>query len=206
MFTAHAHDWIDCKVIVPHDAKYVTLALRGRNSLENTILLYDVMMRDQGLEVFDWLEKLNTSLWYAWRLSKWYQTISGIEVSTEHDGEFEVQGKIRDTGPIAWKNTAIRIPLGSHGDTVRIRLSFMPDSWNIDWVAFDTTRRSVSKLQYAKCSTLKDRDGAERTDAMNAITKDDDGYLITNPGDWMDLSFDLPAKKDAERTLFVILY
>jgi hypothetical protein len=203
MLARKKKDYIDVTLNVPHNATGVTLALRGRNSLENTILLYDVMMRDQGLEVANWSEKLNDSYLYAWRLYQWYSGVSGLDISVEHDGEFVPAGRISDTGPIAWKPVAAHIPLGDHGDTVRIRLSFLPDSWNIDWLGFDATEEEQPELHYISSSSIQDNAGMARADAIRAINDDDGDYLVTYPGEWMDLSFDLPPGAGMQRTLFL---
>ena len=204
MMQSGERDWLDLTLAVPRDAESITLALRGRNTLESTILLYEVMMRDQGLAVLEWSETLNSSLWYAWKLSRWYNGNSGIDVSVEHDGEFEDVARITDAGPIAWKPAAVRVPLGDHGDTVRIRLAMQPDSWSIDWVGFDLSTEEPLELKELAPSSILDHEGKSRAGMIASIDEDDGDYLVTYPGEWLDLSFDLPVKAGMQRTLFVL--
>jgi hypothetical protein len=203
MFQQRARDWVECTLAVPREATSVTVALRGRNSLVSTLLLYDVMMRDQGLQSIEWSEKLNGNLLYAWRLGEWYKSFSGIEISVEHDGKFVTEERIHDVGPIAWKPIAARIPLGEHGDTVRIRLSFLPDSWKLDWIGFDAREHETPEFHEVKGARAQDNVGRRRDDAVSKIAGDDGRYLVTYPGEWLDLTFDLPPKTGEQRTLFV---
>ena len=204
MFSERERDWVDFRLVVPPDAEEITIAMRARNSLQSTILFYDVMLRDQGLGAMHWSETLNSSLWYAWRLSTWYRQASGIEILVEQDGEFEKQGRFGDSGPITWKPIATRIPLGRHGDTVTIRLAMVPDSWSIDWVGFDTGEREEPVLQEVYCSESRDSRAEQREDVVAAIHDDDGRFLVNYPGEWLDLSFDLPPLSEGrQRTLFI---
>jgi hypothetical protein len=203
MFNRSERDWIELAVPVPRGAQELTLALRGRNTLQNTVLLYDVMMRDQGMEAIEWSESLSSSLWYAWRLYRWYTSMSGLNISVEQDGEFVDAGRLTDTGPIAWKTIATRIPLGEHSDTVRIRLSCLPDSWSIDWIGLDAGDHGQQELHYVSCSTAKGASEQTGATAIAAIAEDDGSYLVTYPGEWLDLSFNLPPTTGRQRTMFL---
>jgi hypothetical protein len=203
MFKRSERDWIELAVPVPRDAEELTLALRGRNTLQNTVLLYDVMMRDQGMGAVEWSESLSSSLWYAWRLYRWYTSMSGLNITVEHDGEFVDAGRLTDTGPIAWKTVATRIPLGEHGDTVRIRLNCLPDSWSIDWIGLDAGDHNQPELHYVPCSTAEGASEQRGATAIAATSGDDGSYLVTYPGEWLDLSFNLPPTTGRQRTLFL---
>jgi hypothetical protein len=66
-------------------------------------------------------------------------------ISVELDGVFREIERLPDTGPIAWKDVAVLIPVPQHGDSMRVRLSFVTDNWRIDQVAFAVERRSGAK-------------------------------------------------------------
>lgn len=202
LFSRGERDWIELTLPVSPDSREITLALRGRNSLENTVLLYDVMMRDQGLSVIDWSQSLDNDLLYAYRLHSWYETLEGIDIEVENDGVFEHVVRIADTGPIAWKPVAATVPLPEHGDSVRVRLSFIPDNWRIDWVGFEEERFDEPELRVIDCSDARGNVPA-LTSVADAIADDDGEYLVTYPGEWLDLSFELPANFGRTRTLFV---
>lgn len=203
MLTSGSRDWIECEVPIPANASTVTIAIRAKNSLQNTVLLYDVMMRDQGLDAMDWSESVNENLWYAWRLGGWYKEFSGIELLVKDGEEFVPRGRISDTGPIAWKDVAARITLGKQQDTLRMRLQFLPDNWIIDWVGFDFSDAEPLTPSYASCVGVMDNFGNQRSDVVVGLGTDDEHYAVTYPGEWLDLTFSVPASQDKNRTFFL---
>jgi hypothetical protein len=203
LFQRGLRDWIDCIVPVRRGASEATVVLRVRNSLFTTTLFYDVMMKSQGVDVFNWLEEVNTSGAYAWQLAQWYKQHSGIEVSVEEDGSFAKKGKIFNSGPIAWRYVAIRIPLNGDQDSIKVRLSFLTDNWQIDWVGLSMDESKEAKLQYADLSLAADNISTSSSDISRRLESDDDEYVVTYPGDWINLSFTLPATQTSKRTLFL---
>ena len=197
-------DYIECEFENPTGSSTLTLALRGRNTLQNTVLLYDVMMRNQGSLVLDWISKVNENPLYSWRLYRWYKEHSGIQVFVEHDGEFELAERISDTGPIAWKETAVQIPVDPGKKTVRVRFAFLPESWAIDWIGYDDQRYDVSELTgFAPAAATNNRETDNRS-IVRLLGKDDDDYLPTYPGTIVHLTFEAPAARNpGARTFFV---
>jgi hypothetical protein len=206
MFAEKRRDWIEFTVPLPPKSSSVVVALHVKNSLENTVLLYDVMMRNQGLNVLEWSQDVNESKWYAWRLAHWYKEFSGMELLVQQDGQYIRSGKIFDTGPIAWKLVAVQLPLKTHEDTLKIRLQFLPDNWVIDWVGFDFSGTPAPDLKKAACVDAKGNMNSSANNIIDAIREDDDNYFVTYPGEFADLSFQVPNQdslKHSERTFFV---
>jgi hypothetical protein len=203
MFSRGKRDWIECSVPVPEGATNAKLLLRLKNSLESTVLVYDVLMRDQGLAAVQWSRALNESWWYAWKLSRWYSEFSGIGVDVMQGGRYVRRAKIPDTGPIAWKYVGAQIPTWRCGDTLRVKLSFFPDNWIIDWIGFGFDGHSRARLKDVLVDRVCDQSRAERDDYIRALRRNDGRYAVTYPGEWLDVSFRLPPASRAERTYFL---
>ena len=196
-------DYIDCEFENPSGSSMMTLVLRGRNTLQNTVLLYDVMMRNQGPLVMEWIRKINENPLYSWRLYRWYKEHSGIQVLVEQDGEFEPVERIPDTGPIAWKETAVQVPVDPESKKVRIRLAFLPESWAIDWVGYDDQEYDVVERKGISPVAATNNREMDNHSIVRRLGKDDDEYLLTYPGTEVDLSFEIPARTEDKRTFFV---
>ncbi len=202
-------DFLECDFDNRNGASSLVLVLRGRNSLQNTVLLYDVMMRNQGPLVLEWMRKLNENPLYAWRLYRWYREYSGIQVQVEDEVEvegaerrFRTVARIPDTGPIAWKETAVRIPVNPRKRTVRVRLAFPPDSWSIDWIAAGEGK-TVEPYAMKSFSMTSNSLGL-KGETIPRLLRDDDGeYLMTFPGDRVDLAWNIPPAPEADRTFFL---
>ena len=203
MVNKHTPDWIRCKVPRRHGSSTLTIALRMKNSLQNTVLLYDLMMRNQGLSALEWSATLDRNPWYAWKLARWYVGFSGIQVQVWEDGEYRTKARVNDTGPIAWRNVAAEVPLHTDDDTVDVRLSFLPDNVNLDWVAFDCDGTEET-THTAECTDVRDHTGAHSADALESIKSDDERYCVTYPGEWLDMTFSVPPAPGMNRTYFVL--
>jgi hypothetical protein len=203
MYRNGLRDWIDCTIPTSRGADEVTVILRLRNSLLTTILFYEVMMKSQGADVFQWMDDVNNSSLYAWRLGKWYKEFSGIRVSVKEDGSFEEKGKVFNAGPIAWKYVALKIPVGHSEPQTTIRLNFLVDNWQIDWIGFSFDAKKADELRYAEFGRAEDIKGFEQSDVIRKLQSDDDDYVVTYPGDYFNLSFALPPQEEHERTLFI---
>ncbi len=206
MFREKRRDWIECVIPNPHHAATLTIALRAKNSLQNTTLLYDVMMRNQGLNVLQWSEDINESLLYAWRLGRWYEEFSGIQILVDENGTFVEEGRFSDTGPIAWRQTAIQVPIDDRGDSVKIRFGFLPDNFLIDWIGFGFEGNRTLPMKRALCVDAKTNSTMAPEYIRGALLRDDDQYCVTYPGESIDLTFAFPSDPlggESVRTYFV---
>jgi len=104
----------------------------------------------------------------------------GMNVAVgERSGAHRVVAHLRDTGPIAWKDVAIVVPVVTPG-VVRIRLTFPMDNWRIDRVAVASRFRRVSSTAIPLAEVLE----AETLNptALASMRAADLRYLQTSPG------------------------
>src|SRR5436309_15901549 len=126
-------DWITLTVPAPA-ADSVAIVLRLRNSLLNTTLLYDVMLGEPGARSLDWVGQDLKQVGPALAVAQWYQQRMGMNIAAGTGRASHIVAHLRDTGPIAWKDVAIVVPVLTR-DSVRVRISFPMDNWRIDRVA-----------------------------------------------------------------------
>ena len=82
---------------------------------------------------------MNSSPMYATTLNQVFNSQSGITVKRQEvGGDWVEQSWIGDTGPIAWKETAVDVEIEPSDSLARarVRLEFFPDNVAIDlrWV------------------------------------------------------------------------
>jgi hypothetical protein len=198
-------DWVELIVPVPAEAqtKRPVLALRLRNTLMATVLLYDVMLKAQGIRALEWLGSDTLNPVYAWRVSRWFDRHYSLRVQVWDGDRFVTAATVSPTGPIAWHDVAVELP-PVRGPEARIRLSFLPDNWMVDWasVGLGTVRPlAVRTIPPAGADGVP----GERTEEIVTPLRDKDrNYLITSPGESHILFF--PAETPApgtERTCFI---
>jgi len=73
-------DHIDLTIANPQYHDEMVLVLRLRNTLLNTVLLYDMMLVSQGVQAIDWIGHDSQSLFYAWKLHSWYEKHFGMDI------------------------------------------------------------------------------------------------------------------------------
>jgi hypothetical protein len=190
------HDHIDLTFPAPAGADSVAIILRVRNSLLTTILLYDVLMADAGPRALDWLGRDLERVGTALELGQWYTRQMGLHVQAWSQGEFRPVARLSETGPIAWKDVAVVVPVESEGDSLRLRLRFVTDNWRIDGVTLAARmRRPEAKALMPDGVTTAD--GEDQPTALAAIRYPDEEYLTTTPGQryFMTFGSELPAEQ-----------
>jgi len=212
---AHAgdlDDWLDLEArdLPPGDS--VAVVLRLRNSLLNTVLLYDGILG--GRDAADWmtggLQNIGTALdvarWYT-RTMGMHATVDGLAlpspVAKEH-------ARLSDVGPIAFREVAIVLPRAQrNARSVRVRLRFVADDWRIDRavIAGDVARPVQSTVHLSRVVVPKPARGGPATAdtaALHALADADDRYLETQPGQRMTLEFTArPAVADSTTSYLI---
>ena len=193
------HDSLDFEFSLPKDSREVAIVLRMRNSMLNTVLLYDVMLKEQSFAALDWMGHDLNHLGNQAELGLWYRETMGMTVSVWQDGEFRKVGRIGDQGPIAWSERALVLD-APRGDSLKVRLSFVADNWRIDQVALaiDAKRGKVRTIPVATAESLE----GHRADIPGYLSRADETYLITRPGDSVQLVFDA-GESEQSRTFFL---
>ena len=197
-------DWIDLAVAAPSGSDSIALLFRLRNSLLNTILLYDIMLGDPGARSLDWVGHDLEQVGPAVELAQWYQRRMGMDVAVLDKGIWRPVAHLKDTGPVAWKDVAIAVPvLGV--PTVRIRLTFPADNWRIDRLAIAGRFRRLhgGSIIHRLNSAI---DVAERVDTAATATMSaaDERYLELASGQRFTAEFRPGAAVgDSARTFFL---
>ena len=197
------HDWIDITVPVPKGARRLCLALRGRNTLMSTVMFYDVLLKSQGLRSLDWQGMSRRDLHYAQGLSRWHHRHFGMRIRTRSGSGYRDLAWLRDTGPIAWHEVAVELPVPK-GDTCYLRLDFLPDNWMIDWVGVSFDDPEPVQVREIPCGAVRVADGTASDAEAILLAKNDGRYLVTSPGDCRHIVFrPEPLSGGLEREYFV---
>ena len=194
-------DHIDL-VFPPGRGDSAAVVFRLRNSLLNTVLLYDVMLGSRGARALDWQASDLSRLEPALALGTWYSARMGLRILVPDGTGFREVGRIRDTGPIAWKDVAIVIPRPG-SDSVRIRLQFPLDNWRIDRVALTSVVRHPASRSLG-ITRVEGEKAQVDTSALDALRQADRRYLETRPGQHFTAVWEVgAAPSGSERTWFL---
>ena len=174
------HDYVDITLPRRDGADSVAIVFRLRNSLLNTVLLYEGILADPGAASLDWLGRDMQKITNAIDLGRWYTKYMGMRISVQERGEYRQVARFTDKGPIAFHEIAVLVPAPS-GDSVRVRLSFVADDWRIDRLSV-AYRYSHAAVRTIPLAAVIDSDGAADTAALNSLSGADDRYLTTTPG------------------------
>ncbi len=179
----------------------VRMTIRYRNTLLTTILFYDIVLASQGLQALDWTARMNSDRVYASQFLAVYKFFSGIRIQEWNDGRWQPVAQLPDAGPLNWKTMAVDVPVPATGE-IRLRLQFFPDNFMIDAIGFDLAPpavETISRLRVAP-SSIWDHAFRPRPEYGSLIENDDGAYLITEPGDYFILDYQLPtAPEKSER-------
>jgi len=179
------------------------IVLRMRNSLLNTVLLYELMLGDPGLRALDWVGRDLQRVGTAARLGQWYGRNFGLRVAVRDGRHVREVGRVADTGPIAWKDVAVLVPVPSQGDSLRVRLSFVADDWRIDRVALARGWRHLAPRALAPMA-VADSAGHLDTAALASLQDADERYLVTQPGTRLHVRF-APERAPADSVAAFLL-
>jgi hypothetical protein len=187
--TADLDDWIDLSVPVEPGSNEAALVFRMRNSLLNTVLLYDVMLAPAGAASLDWLGDGLGRISTAVELGRWHQRRAGLHVSVWSDGAWRPAVRIPDSGPISWHDVAAVVPVPPGDKMLRVRLSYATDHWRIDEAAVAFSVRNAAPRPVPIESVMTGR-GTPEPAALHNLSTSDETYLQTNPGHAFQVRFD----------------
>ncbi len=190
-------DWIDVRVDALPAGDSVAVLLRLRNSLLNTVLLYNGMLG--GRDAADWLHEGLGQFGTTAEMALWYRRTMGLRASVKGVGTTDAihgaTARLGDVGPIAFRDVALVLPRSAvNARTARIRLQFVADNWRIDEVrvAGTVSRPAVTTLAVERVVVPTPAVGhgpALDTSAVSAIAAADTRYLETRPSQRMVLEF-----------------
>lgn len=195
-------DGIEIAVPTTPGTDSVVVVLRLRNSLLNTILFYDIMLGDPGARSLDWIGYDLQQVGPAVELAQWYQKKMGMRIAVWDATGFREVAHLKDTGPVAWKDVAIVVPVLER-DSVRLRLSFPADNWRIDRVAVATRLRRPPPVVHV-LSEVVDAAGRPDTTARASLAAADGRYLETTAGQRFAAAFQVGSAPADERRTFLL--
>lgn len=190
-------DWIDVTVSDLPAGDSVVVLLRLRNSLLNTVLLYNGMLG--GRDAADWLHEGLGKFGTTAEMALWYRKTMGLRASVQGvasaDAIHGATARLSDVGPIAFRDVALVLPRSEvNARTARIRLAFVADNWRIDElrVAGTVSRPAVTTLAVERVVVPMPAVGTTPvldTAAVSAVAAADARYLETRPSQRMVLEF-----------------
>jgi hypothetical protein len=195
-------DYLDITVPLP-PGDSAALVLRMRNSLLNTVLLYDVLLGGRGVQALNWVGRDLDSVGAMLQVAQWYASRMGMRVSVRERGEWRAAGRLPDTGPIAWKDVAAVVPVPRGEDSLRIRLSFVADNWRIDRVRVAAVVRRPEQRRLAPASVTGPDDRPDSA-ALAAVRESDERYLSTGPGQRFTVTWEAGATAPGEERSFLL--
>lgn len=179
----------------------VALVLRLRNSLLNTVLLYDLMLGDPGARSLDWQAEHLSRVGEALELGSWYASRMGLGIEVWRDSGWVQVARVKDTGPVAWKDVAVPLPAGNAPE-LRVRLRFPADNWRIDRVALAESVRRPELRRLGPPRITSSSGGAE-TAATTAVATPDGRYLRTGPTHTFFATWDAGPEPAGARTFLL---
>ncbi len=196
-------DYIDLTFAPSSLGDSVAVVLDMRNSLLNTVLLYDHILGAPGLKSLDYVAKDLEQISTAVDVGRWYAANMGMRVSVLEGDSYRLVTRIGDSGPIAFHRLAVIVPsVKSADDLVHVRLSFTADDWRIDQIQIADGWRRPS-VRTIPVSSVVVTDPAQTAPTLSAVTHPDESYVTTSPGQHFDAVFDVGPGDNAERTWFL---
>jgi predicted RNA-binding protein with TRAM domain len=194
-------DYIDLEIPNPGRADTVALVLRMRNSLLNTVLLYDQILGEPGARSLDWLARDIQRIAPAVEMGKWYSEHMGMRIAVRDGGTYTTIGRIGDSGPIAFHEVGFLVPVprANAGDNVHVRISFVADQWRIDQIQVATTYRRPS-FRSVPASAIVTQDPSQGESALRDLREADERYVVTSPGQSFIVRFDVGKGDGSPRT------
>jgi hypothetical protein len=197
-----ARDYIDFTVKTPRDAENVAVVMHLRNSLLNTVLLYDFMLGAPGARSLDWLAHDMYRIGPVLQLGRWYRNNFGLRVLVKRGDKYEEVERHPTYGPVAWRDVATMVPVRGQ-DELQIRLTFVADEWRIDKLAVATNaRRAESRV--VGLGSVDAGEAATSTSALRSLREPDERYLQTSPGQKFTIAFDVGRNPDLQTRTFLL--
>lgn len=194
-------DHLDITVARPAGRDSVAVVLRARNSLLASATLYDYMLARPGASSLDWMGRDLARIGTVAQLANWYVGNFGMRVEVRDGDRWRHVVRLMDFGPTAWRDVGVVVPAG-RGDSVRIRLSFTADEFQIDRVALAWGVRALAQRTVA-AARVTGSDGRRRDDVLRMLARADEREVVTNPGDQFVAEFDVGLAPPGTRTFML---
>jgi hypothetical protein len=184
--TEDSRDYLDLVFPRP-DGDEAVLVLNLRNSLLNTVLYYDLMLGTTGVQAVNWWGGSLEGIGAAIDMARWYAETLGLTVQVPSGDSWQDVTRMSGTGPIAWKEIGVRVPMPQEGP-VRVRLSFLADDWRLDQVSLAAPAEPLTAKRIPLHRVVTGI-GEGDQDAATRLARPDDQYFVTYPGTSATLEF-----------------
>lgn len=197
-------DYIDLEIPRPQGADSVALVLRMRNSLLNTVLLYDQILGAPGAKSLDWVGHDLKRLAPAVEMAKWYSEHMGMRIAVRDGNAYRSVGRIADAGPIAFHDVGFLLPVprGDNDGNVHVRISFVADQWRIDQIQVAAGYRHPA-YRVVRASEIVTRDASQNESALRDLRHADDHYVVTSPAQSFTVRYDVGKGDGTPRTFLL---
>ncbi|MDQ6769957.1 MAG: hypothetical protein M3Z54_08220 [Gemmatimonadota bacterium] len=197
-------DYIDLDIPRHGVADTVALVLRMRNSLLNTVLLYDQILGQPGAQSLDWVGRDLKRIAPAVEMAKWYSEHMGMRIAVRDGNTYRSVGRIGDSGPIAFHDVGFLVPVpsGYNEDNIHVRISFVADQWRIDQIQVATSYRHPAARR-VQANEIVTRDASQNESALRDLRQADDHYLVTSPAQSFVVRYDV-GKGDGKPRTFLL--
>jgi hypothetical protein len=159
------------------------------------------MLGDPGARALDWQGDHLTRIGPALELGSWYGSKMGMAVEVWRNGAWVPVARVKDTGPVAWKDLAV--PLASTGGELVVRLRFPADNWRIDRVAL-AEQFSRPTLRAIPLTELTSLEGVPELEALAGVLENDDRYLQTQAGQAFIARWEVGATAEGRERSFLL--
>ncbi len=188
-------DYIDLTIPRPKNVDSVAIVLRMRNSLLNTVLLYQRILGDPGAKSLDWVGRSLQQITGAIDVGRWYTRRMGMRIAVKDGADYRPVGRIGDSGPIAFHDVAFLVPVpsggaGATGDSMHVRLSFIADDWRIDRIRVSTGYRRPA-TRAISATDVATHDLSQSSSARRDLREADEGYVVASPGQSFTIRFEV---------------
>tara|TARA_R110002050_G_scaffold144363_2_gene269897 strand:- start:16697 stop:18280 length:1584 start_codon:yes stop_codon:yes gene_type:complete len=178
------------------------LLLDFRQSLMTTYFIYSAMAY-MGDEVSDIFAKIEREKDLYSKLDNGLKSELGeleVYLWNEELKEWQLQGALYETGPIAVNRQIVPLQKLATSETVRVKLLMNKGLWRLDYAALASLDKKLEPLKLQP-SQLK-KNGSKHSFAKQQLL-DSEKHLISLPGDFFELEYELP---DANRKYALHLY
>jgi len=197
-------DWLDMEFEFEAEISEFNMVFRLRNTLLTTLLFYDLVLGQQGVEAISWTARMQNDYFYARLFTELYKQYGGIRFYVLHAGEWVKVAEAGDIGPIAWKDLAVPIHLPALQSHVTVRIEFFPDNILIDQVRAGLAANVIDGVpQIVPPLAITDNRGAKRDDLIDRLATSDQEYVVTSPGEYFELTYPPDRFTDGELTYFI---
>lgn len=171
--------------------KKVGLVISKRQTLLTTYLMYQGLAY-MGKSVTYWMAELERGTITAG--NGVFALLGGIEVFIQDEtGNWNFQGVVNETGPIATDYSIIPLSLPHHKrDEIKVKLRMNKGLWRIDYLGLGTIEGTVlpAVVEPTHAEVIN---GSESNPLSKLINEHE--YLVTYPGDSYKIVYELPFEK-----------